>query len=225
MHWPVNWNGIGFCQGISIVAGMNRRGIRVKWVAYGCMGPIHRCHRSWMTQIFIAFSTFDGWDERILIRIPQPIWSWPVRQVKALTFRDGRNGVSKRYIFIKVLFRYNCSFFVYLLDTIWVIRFPLIFHIRCIWFLSISTSQIYKFICIYSVRVQQTKPQTIMYNNYIIELLPEHKIAFVKAPKPNLRPQFLPLFSFPFSKKKKNYLMGFRCELWSGDAVGRNATP
>lgn len=47
------------------------------------------------------------------------------------------------------------------------------------------------------MRVHQTKPQTIMINNYIIELLPEDKIAFVKAAESPDKPSTtIPLSQF-----------------------------
>lgn len=56
------------------------------------------------------------------------------------------------------------------------------------------------------MRVHQTKPQTIMINNYIMELLPEDKIAFVKAAETPDKPSTtIPLSQF----WKKNCLMGF----------------
>jgi len=95
MHCPVNWNGIGFCQGVSIVPGINRRGIRAKgrllvgWVNSQFDSSLSSQLND--TNFYCLFNV-RRMDERILIRIPQPIWSWPVRQVKALTFRDGKNS-------------------------------------------------------------------------------------------------------------------------------------
>jgi len=58
----------------------------------------------------------------------------------------------------------------------------------------ISSNHAPRFIYMYLLSACAADQTAIMYNNYIIELLPERKIAFVKGPEPNLGPQFFPLF-------------------------------